>query len=364
MKTRDIPQSGRDGAVVHCHRAGAHYVRRHVEIKDQKTDARRRVREIMEVVSKGYSEWLTEPERDVWIAAAGKLFSRPRLGQRGPLAGQVLFVKLNGPRALIGRPWLRLPTEPVVFGPSPAGELTLRREQGRVRLELAVAGPVTEDIMVLATPPCRAAWKKCRKPRFLGLLPAPVNGVSDITALYLERFGEPEPGQRIFIRTVQQRDGWESAPVDTSNLVPANGLCATGAPNGGSRTSNAQHRTSNVEPEGCRGLELGIWCLSGAWCLEFGASVPSVPKGDTRCAHRRCTLGTPWPPGLSTRDSALRAALGRVSTGRKGAGRARGPSYGTTVEGARSTTLNFASPTDPVRPPVSGAGTKALPQAA
>jgi hypothetical protein len=221
MKVRDIPKSGRSGAVVFCHRGGTQYVRRHVPAKDRKTPAQRRARDITKAVSKGYGGWLTQPERDAWDVAAEKLQSRPRLGQSGPLTGEMLFNKLNCPRTLIGRAWLRLPTAPVVFGPSPVGQLTVRREQGRLRVELAVAGPVTGDVMVLATPPCRPTWRKCRKPRYLGLLPAPVDGVSDLTALYLERFGDPEPGQRIFVRTVQQQDGWESEPVDTSNLVPA-----------------------------------------------------------------------------------------------------------------------------------------------
>jgi hypothetical protein len=246
MKIRGIPMSGRSGPVVYCHRRGTQYVRRHVLTKDLKTAAQRRVREIMEAVSKGFGGWLTQPERDAWELAAKEINSRPRLGQSGPLTGQELFEKLNFPRSLIGREWLRLPAARVVFGPSPVGELTIGREQGRLRLELAVVGPVTGDLMVLATPPCRPTWCKCRKPRYLGLLPAPVNGVSDITALYLERFGEPEPGQRIFIRTVQQRDGWESGPTDTSDLVPAQHLVAEVAiPRPG--LPESEHRTLNIE---------------------------------------------------------------------------------------------------------------------
>jgi hypothetical protein len=280
MKVRDIPKSGRDGSVVHCRRGRTQYVRRHVIPKNLKTAAQRRVWDIMEVVGKGWGGWLSQPERDAWDTAAEQLRSRPCLGQSGPLTGEVLFEKLNFPRTLIGREWLRLPSEPVVFGPSPVGELTIRREQGELRLDLAVSGPVSDDIMVFATPPCRPTWRKCRKARYLGLLPTPVNGVSDITALYLERFGEPEPGQRIFVRTVRQRDGWESEPVDTTNLVPAKALlpnrqrpissfiiptssftvspcpwdvqavrtvCARWT-NPGRGLSEGEHRTSNLEP--------------------------------------------------------------------------------------------------------------------
>ena len=64
-----------------------------------------------------------------------------------------------------------------------------------------------------------AAWG------FLGLLPAPVGGESDITELYVARYGEPEPGKRVFIRTQQQREGWEDHPCDVSGVVvPISGI--------------------------------------------------------------------------------------------------------------------------------------------
>jgi hypothetical protein len=61
-------------------------------------------------------------------------------------------------------------------------------------------------------------WKKWRHGTCL--LPAPQNGISDITEMYLEAFGEPEPGRKVFIRTRQQRDGWEDKATDLSELVP------------------------------------------------------------------------------------------------------------------------------------------------
>ena len=269
-------------------------------------------------MSKGYGGWLTQPERDAWDAAAEKLQSRPRLGQSGPLTGQMLFGKLNCPRTLIGRGWLRLPAAPVVFGPSPVGQLTLRREHGRLRLELAVSGPVTGDIMVLATPPCRPTWRKCRKPRYLGLLPAPVNGVSDITTLYLERFGEPEPGQRIFVRTVQQQDGWESEPADTSELVPAQGLVAEvtmprpGVPEGEHRTLNLEPRTLNEHARGFRRSRFKV--RSSKFSVRPPSHFPPCPR-DVHAIH---TVVARWTsPGrrpLPGRIGALRPADTRFPT--------------------------------------------------
>jgi hypothetical protein len=49
----------------------------------------------------------------------------------------------------------------------------------------------------------------------------------------LEAFGEPEPGQKVFIRSRQQREAWEDEASELSKLVPVNLLAAqswTGVP--------------------------------------------------------------------------------------------------------------------------------------
>jgi hypothetical protein len=44
--------------------------------------------------------------------------------------------------------------------------------------------------------------------------------LSEITALYVARFGEPAAGQRVFIVTRQQKDGWEGFDHETHQIVP------------------------------------------------------------------------------------------------------------------------------------------------
>ena len=81
---------------------------------------------------------------------------------------------------------------------------------------------------------------------FIGLLPPPVGGESDITNLYLaklkqwrklkpKRYHIPLEGSRIFIRVWQQINGWvhEVRMFQTSGLVPANlGRLRTSPPRG------------------------------------------------------------------------------------------------------------------------------------
>src|ERR1017187_254457 len=224
MKVLDIPKSGRCRDVVFYRRRRGQYWRRHVIPHNPRTAAQRRAREILSAVSKAWSELLTEPERRAWMAAGREGRSHPRLAQSGWLTGEMHFAGINSARVGIGRELLREPPERVVFGPNPVEELTVSYIQGRLRLELRVSGPVTEDIMVLGAAPCSPRWRKCRKPVYLGLLPAPEGGVSDITEMYVRRFGEPKAGERVFIRTRQQTNGWEGWNKDVSEVVPAKPL--------------------------------------------------------------------------------------------------------------------------------------------
>jgi plasmid stabilization system protein ParE len=224
MKVLDIPKSGKCRDVVFYRVRGLQYWRRHVVPRNPRTAAQRRAREILSAVSKAWSELLTERERRAWMVAGRKVSSHPRLGQSGPLTGEMYFAGINSARLAIGRALLREPPERIVFSRNPVAELTISQVQGRLKLELRVSGPVTEDIMVLGAAPCSAGRRKCRKPAYLGLLPAPVGGMSDITEMYVRRYGEPKAGERVFIRTRQQRDGWEDWDKDVSEIVPARPL--------------------------------------------------------------------------------------------------------------------------------------------
>ena len=56
---------------------------------------------------------------------------------------------------------------------------------------------------------------------FLALLPAPIDGWSDITELYVARYGVPKVGTAIWICTCQHIDGWIDVPKVVRARVPA-----------------------------------------------------------------------------------------------------------------------------------------------
>jgi hypothetical protein len=219
MKVLDIPSSGKRGTVVAyqsrfglCHRAL-------VVPANTQTPARQHMRRAFGNFARAWGGVLTQIERDRWDQAGPKVQSASRLGS-GPLTGQQHFQGINSARACIGLPPLWEPPAPVVFDRNPVGQLLITNGEGGVRLRLMVTGPATEHIMVFGQAPCSAGRRKRRNVSYLGLLSAAQDGLSDITALYIARYGAPRPGERVFIVTRQQKDGWEGYDQQTSEIVP------------------------------------------------------------------------------------------------------------------------------------------------
>jgi hypothetical protein len=174
-------------------------------------------------VSSGWDE-LTDDERQLWTVSAKQVRTRRRNGKTYPLTGQLLYLKLNKARVKIGLPPLRTPSPRPQFKPNLIGQFRITNAGGFLALKLSVPELPAGHTMVFGSPPWKAGRSYCRNFTFLGLLPAPEGGESDITEHYLrthgERYGVPRAGWRIFIYTKQQIDGWEGEPMQTSALVP------------------------------------------------------------------------------------------------------------------------------------------------
>jgi hypothetical protein len=143
-----------------------------------------------------------------------------RLGQKGPLTGQQFWQAISTVRAIVGLPeTLEVPARPV-FSQSNVGRLVIENGADGVRLYLTVSGVPNEDVMVFGQEPCSRGRYKRRNVSYLGLLPPPIGGRSEITRLYQGKFGEPRPGQKIFLVTCQEKDGWKGQDRETSAAVP------------------------------------------------------------------------------------------------------------------------------------------------
>jgi len=98
--------------------------------------------------------------------------------------------------------------------------LVIENGEEGVRLYVAVSGELNEDIMVFGQEPCSRGRTKRRNVSYIGLLPPPIGGRSEITRLYKAKFGEPRPGQKVFLVTCQEKDGWKGLDLETNAVVP------------------------------------------------------------------------------------------------------------------------------------------------
>jgi hypothetical protein len=220
MKILSEPSSGKIGNRVAFISPYGQCQRELVTPKNTWSPARDHMRGSFGRLSRAWSQLLTDEQRDAWCEAGSKVQSAKRLGNSGPLTGQQHFQGINSARACLGLDMLLTPPAPVVFGPNPVGQLAISNGEGGVRLLLNVSRPPAEDIMVFGQAPCNSGRRKRRNVSYLGVLPAPQAGMSDITDLYVARYGEPAVGQRVFIVTRQQKDGWEGFDRETHEIVP------------------------------------------------------------------------------------------------------------------------------------------------
>jgi hypothetical protein len=219
MKILDVPQSGKSGTSVSVQGRYGQFRRQLVIPKDPRTRDQVRVRLSLGRISARWNS-LTEEQRGLWIAFAGSTRSRPRLGKSGRLTGQQLFVKINCTLASIGEPLVDVPPERPQFAANPVGSLSITNTRGAVALRLSVSKTPGAYIIVRGAAPCSQGVSFVRHFRILGRLPAPAAGASDITDMYVERFGVPRPGSRVFIHTNQQISGWEDGIKQTTAIVP------------------------------------------------------------------------------------------------------------------------------------------------
>jgi hypothetical protein len=151
---------------------------------------------------------------------------KPTLGNLGKarsraIRGRELYIKINRVLAVCGYERRRLPPPDPKFGPNPVKpELRISRVKGQLVIKLGVRAAPVNDIMVFGSPPRHPGQGPGGNYAFLGLLPPPKGGESEITKLYLTKLKEwrrlksaqyqvPLEGARICIRTWPQDNGWE-----------------------------------------------------------------------------------------------------------------------------------------------------------
>jgi hypothetical protein len=160
-------------------------------------------------------------QHGTWRVLAANTYFLNDEGERVRLNCFKLFVSLNTRRADLGLPQFDVaPAEPV-FSPTPIRELAVTYPGGKFTLKLRVDGTPAQLILVQGARPVRSYVRFVLHFPLLGLLPPPIDGWSDITAMYVARFGVPKPGTAVWIRTCQHIDGFIDVPKALRFRIPA-----------------------------------------------------------------------------------------------------------------------------------------------
>jgi hypothetical protein len=219
-KISSPPQSGRVGSVVYVNGRYGQVVRQYVPPRNPKTPDQQKNRSNFGAVS---SRWrgLDPAARIAWCISAADSYTVSRTGRRVALNGYNYFIRVNASRAHLGLSQFDLPPSVPSFSPNPVAELSIANTGGTITVKLRVPSQPGQYTLVQGAAPVSAGVRCVQHFPFLGLLPAPVDGWSDITALYVTRYGAPMVGSAVFIRTCQHTDGWTDLPKVASAFVPA-----------------------------------------------------------------------------------------------------------------------------------------------
>jgi hypothetical protein len=220
MKILDVPQSGTAGNTVSYKSRYGQITRQYVVPKDPRTSVQLTRRKAL-----GRARFLwrtvTDAQRAAWNAFAHGARTRPRLNQSGRLSGYLLFVKINCNLALVGEPMALDPLDYPRFVRDPVIELIITNTKGIIGLKLRVTAKLPQHLVILGTKPRSAGVSYVDHFAILGVVPEPVEGLCDITDLFVAKYGQPRAGTRVFIRTFQLSNGWDRIPQQLSAIVPA-----------------------------------------------------------------------------------------------------------------------------------------------
>jgi len=188
MKIQSIPRSGRQEAVVFVKGRYGNVVREFVPPSNPRTADQQSHRRNILAVSRRWRT-LSLEQRAAWrVLAANKYFVNDE-GQRVRLNCYKLLVSLNTRRADLDLPQFDSPPAEPVFSKNPVEDLAITYPGGEFTLKLRVQGTPAQYILVQGARPVRSCVRCVQHFPLLGLLPLQIEGWSDITELYVARFG-------------------------------------------------------------------------------------------------------------------------------------------------------------------------------
>ena len=210
MKVRRGKFSGAMGNEVYVNTKHGQVVRSRPRRSPRTTPDRQRARRNLAGVA---SLWrtLSNEQFAAWAAAARQEGMPPYR----------FFCKINGALAAYGQPRLLDPPKRERLCPNPVERLEIQNRRGVITLRLRVPEAPAKFTFVFGVRWCSRGISVPRTNGvLLGRLPPAVQGRSEITDLYVNKFGQPPPGSRVFIWTRQVINGRTDALKRTCADVP------------------------------------------------------------------------------------------------------------------------------------------------
>ncbi len=194
--------------------------KQHKALAGQKapTPDQRRAQTEMRTLSAAWNE-LADEQRQAWSVTARTSRRGGRAARRRRRSGRRAFFRANFRRLALQQPVLTDPPTSGTFCPAPLVRLVITNHAGRIALRLRITDGPTEGVMVSSWRSLNAGvmvWKKFIR---IGPLPPPKGGLCDITKQYVEKFGVPSVGKKIFIRIQQMKDYLGTLAYATSAVV-------------------------------------------------------------------------------------------------------------------------------------------------
>ena len=220
MKIISPPQSGRIGNVVYVNSRYGPIARTYVPPRNPQTPSQQNNRASFAFVSRRWRA-LSDDQRNAWELGAAGRYTINHMGRKVPVSGYAYFMSVNGKCAAKGLPQFDTPPPVPTFNANPVAELAATNTNGVITLKVRVPSQPAQYTLVLGARSVSTGVRCVQHFPFLDFLPDPVDGWSDITALYVARYGRPRVGDVVFIRTCQQIDGWTDVPKQTSVKIPS-----------------------------------------------------------------------------------------------------------------------------------------------
>ena len=214
------PQSGKVGPVVNVITKYGQVERLRTIPRNPQSLEQQQVRGNFGVVTGRWGR-LTAEQREAWRTAALDSYTTTRLGRQVPLSAYNYFCRINFCRMDLGLSTFELPPIVPGFAPNYVEELLITNDGRSIALKLRVPRSPAQYTVLQASAPCSPGVSCVQHFPSLGFLPPPVDGWSDITELYVNRFSLPPVGRAVWVRTRQHIDGWNDLPKTTHAIVPA-----------------------------------------------------------------------------------------------------------------------------------------------